>query len=103
MSEKLKELMELLSTPSFSSSARVGILLSLYYLGRVTFVDLLKATDLPKSSLFAHLQVLEDEGLILVKKSITLQGPRTIVVLTDKGKTAVLRYISLVRELEELK
>lgn len=101
MSDELKRLIDLLSTPAFSNSVRVGILLSLLYLDRITFTDLLKTLDLPKSTLFTHLQVLQDEGLILMKKGLTLDGPRTFIVLTDKGKELINQYLTLVKRLNE--
>lgn len=100
MSEELKKLMELLSSQAFSSSARIGILLALLYLGKMSFADLLRSLDLPKSSLYAHIQVLEDAGLISVRKVFTVDGPRTIIQLTDKGEEEVMLYISLVKQLK---
>lgn len=93
-----KELRELLRTQVFSSSARVGILLALLGVRRVTFTDLLKATQLAKSSLYLHLKCLEDNGLIKVKDVLTPERPRTVIELTDQGSRAIERYLELLKD-----
>ncbi len=66
--------------------------------GKCTFTDLLRILDSPKSSLFAHLQVLEEAGLVRSRKQFTVSGPRTFVELTDKGRDMVKRYIDLIKD-----
>ncbi|BCU69741.1 transcriptional regulator [Stygiolobus caldivivus] len=99
MSDELKKLMELLKDPALSNSVRLGILLSLYVIGRTTFTDLQRSTGVSKSSLFMHLQVLEESGLIKVRKVPTLSGPRTIVEITDKGVETLKKYIDLIKKI----
>ncbi|MCY0849687.1 transcriptional regulator [Sulfuracidifex metallicus] len=83
-----------------SNSARLGILLSLYVVRESTFADLLRIIEIPKSSLFSHLQVLQDAGLVTVKKKFTVSGPRTFVRITEKGTDKVKGYLDVMRDFE---
>ncbi|AWR93247.1 transcriptional regulator [Acidianus brierleyi] len=100
MTDELKKIMELLNDPTLSNSARLGILLSLYILGKSTFSDLQRSSGISKSSLFMHLQVLEESGLITVKKVPTLSGPRTIIEITEKGIQTIKQYIDLIKKIQ---
>lgn len=50
----------------------------------------------------AHLQVLEEEGLIKVSRVPTVKGPRVVISITDKGKDVVIQYFQFVEELRRL-
>ncbi|WP_054846129.1 transcriptional regulator [Sulfuracidifex tepidarius] len=95
MEDEFKDFMDLVKSPVFSSSARVGILLVLLGVDKITFTDLLRSVDIPKSSLYVHLKVLEENQVITIKDVITLTRPRTIIQITPKGKEMVERYFSL--------
>ena len=97
----IKELMELLNSKVLSNSARLGILIALYYEKKMSFSELLSFSSLPKSSLAFHLQVLEEEGLIEVKKVLTISGVRTQIVITNKGKEVVRKFLEYVKDLKE--
>ncbi|BDB98258.1 transcriptional regulator [Saccharolobus caldissimus] len=98
MNDDLKKLMELLKDQALSNSVRLGILLSLYVLGKTTFAELQKTFEIPKSSLYVHLQILKDNGLIDIKKVITLSGPRTVIEITDKGMEVVKKYLDVIKK-----
>lgn len=103
MSERektLKELLDLLNGKALSNSARLGIMIVLYYEKKMSFSELLSFSGLPKSSLSFHLQILEEEGLIQVVKVPTLAGPRTEIRITDKGREVMKTYFDVVRKLE---
>lgn len=100
MNENVKKLIDLLNNEVFSNSARLGILISLYILGKLTFSDLQKSTGLPKSSLFLHLKILEEYKLVKIKRILTLSGPRTIIEITEKGLNIVKEYANLIKDLE---
>ncbi|WP_156016021.1 transcriptional regulator [Sulfuracidifex metallicus] len=84
-----------------SNSARLGILLSLYVVRESTFADLLRITELPKSSLFSHIQVLQDAGLVAVKRRFTVSGPRTFIRITEKGTDKVKGYLDVMRDFDQ--
>ena len=96
MSDELKKLIEILNDPALNNSVRLGILLALYGLKSINFSQLLKILDIPKSSLYTHLQVLEEGGYIRMVKKITPLGPRTFVELTDKGEEVMEQYSTLI-------
>lgn len=97
----LKELMELLNSKAFSNSARLGIMIALYYEKKMSFAELLSFSSLPKSSLLFHLQVLEDEGLIKSYKVFTISGIRTEIRITDKGEQLIKKYLYYTKNLKE--
>ncbi|MBB5254318.1 winged helix-turn-helix domain-containing protein [Sulfurisphaera ohwakuensis] len=97
----LKGLMELLNSKAFSNSARLGIMIALYYEKKMSFTELLNFSGLPKSSLLFHLQILEDEGLIKINKVFTIAGIRTEIHITDKGREIIRKYLKYVKNLRE--
>ena len=99
--DDLRKLMDLLSSRVLSNSARLGILIALYYEKRMNFSELLDFSSLPKSSLSYHLQVLQEEGLVRVQKVITINGVRTEVAITDKGREVVRGVLRHMRGLKE--
>ena len=101
MSEDLKRLIEILSDPALNNSIRLGILLALYGLESINFTELLRILNIPKSSLYTHLQVLEDGGYVKLVKKFTPLGPRTFVVITDKGKEVMKTYSTLVSKMSK--
>ncbi|BDC17742.1 transcriptional regulator [Acidianus sp. HS-5] len=103
MSDDLKKLMEILNDPALNNSMRLGILLALYGLESINFSQLLKILNIPKSSLYTHLQVLEEGGYIKMTKKLTPLGPRTFIEITDKGKEVMRQYSILVNKMSEKK
>ncbi|AOL17320.1 ArsR family transcriptional regulator [Sulfolobus sp. A20] len=100
MSEDVKKLLEMMKNPALSNSLRLGILISLYVLKRTSFSSLQKSLGVPKSSLHASLQVLEESGLIRVRKLPTPLGPRTFIELTDEGNRVIKEYMSIIKKIE---
>ncbi|MGC8543753.1 MAG: winged helix-turn-helix domain-containing protein [Vulcanisaeta sp.] len=97
----IDELIKLLKDRALSNGVRLGILIALYYVDSyLTFTDLQRDLEIPKSSLHQHLRILEEEGLIEFKKTITSLGIRTVVRITDKGKVIVRRYLDLIKDLK---
>ncbi len=66
MSEDLKRLIEIISDPALNNSVRLGILLALYSVKSINFTQLLRVVEIPKSSLYTHLQVLEEAGYVYI-------------------------------------
>lgn len=94
------ELSELASAGALSSSARVGIMLALLGVERVTFTDLLLVVKVSKSSLNKSVQILEDSGYVTVRKGFKATGPpRTFIQITEKGKTAIRSHLETMRRL----
>ncbi|AWR95539.1 transcriptional regulator [Acidianus brierleyi] len=95
MPEEFKEIIDFIKSPVFSSSARIGILLVLLGVDKITFTDLLNSVEMSKSSLYSHLKVLEENEMIVIRDVFTLTRPRTIIQITPKGKAMVERYLQL--------
>ena len=91
----LRNIQEFIRSPIFSSSARVGILLYLMGVEKTSFTDLLKGIGLPKSSLYLHLKVLEENGAISMRETLFRGRPRTVIQITEEGKRMVNEYLNL--------
>ncbi|MHA2296471.1 MAG: transcriptional regulator [Candidatus Hodarchaeales archaeon] len=76
------------------SPVRLAILIFLLPLGEITFTTILKTLDLTGGNLASHLKKLEQANLVKVHKKFVDARPTTIVLLTDKGRTAVTEYAS---------
>lgn len=71
----------------------------MYILGKITFAELQRSTGISKSSLYMHLQVLEENCLIKLRKTFTMSGPRTVIEITDKGIEVIKRYMDIIRKI----
>ncbi|QGA53696.1 ArsR family transcriptional regulator [Sulfolobus sp. E5-1-F] len=94
--ERIKELIQFLNNRALNNSVRLAILIALHTFGQMTFSELLEYSQIPKSSLLMHLQILEEEGLAIIKKGFTVNGVRTFVKITDKGRETVKEYLRLI-------
>jgi len=100
--EKSKEIGEILkfvaSSPIFSSSIRLTILLALAGFKEINFTDLQKALEVNKSTLSINLKVLESEGVIQIKYKIDRNRPKQIIIITEKGKEITEKYLSMLEK-----
>ncbi len=72
--------------------ARLSILAVLRAFETTDFVFLLKQTELSRGNLSSHLSKLESAGYVDIAKEFVEKVPRTLVRLTDTGRTAVANY-----------
>jgi len=101
MDKELGELVRILKSKAIADSTRLGILIALYYLNdEITFSNLRRDLEIPKSSLHFHLSILKDEGLISVKTRLTSYGPRTLIRITDAGRELIKKYLDLTRKMK---
>ena len=78
---------------------RLGILTIASEAKQVEFRFLLDTLRLTTGNLSQHLRVLEDAGLIQIKKAIEGRRPKTWIVITKSGRTALHREISTLKDL----
>jgi DNA-binding MarR family transcriptional regulator len=96
--EEARRLLDLLRIHGLLNGVKLGILLALYHIdGYVTFTDLQRALDLPKSSLHEFLDDMSRVGLVEYRRAITDLGVRAVVKITDKGREVVKQYVELVK------
>ncbi|MCB0115071.1 MAG: transcriptional regulator [Caldilineaceae bacterium] len=82
--------------------ARLKILAYLYAVDSADFVFLIRRTGLTMGNLSAHMSKLEQAGYIDVEKEIKDNRPRTMLSLTDAGRSAFTQYRdSMLRLLQE--
>lgn len=97
-----KEVVELVAMlKEFESPLRLGLLIALYHVdGYVTFTELYRYLDIPKSTLHSHLTELEKRGYIEYRKAITALGVGTVIKITELGKREVKKYLELISKTE---
>ncbi len=84
----------------FHEKARLGILTSLVTNPKgLLFSDLKELCALTDGNLSRHLSVLEEQGLVSIKKTFEGRKPRTIVDATRRGRKALNEHLRAMQEL----
>ncbi|HZT89511.1 MAG TPA: transcriptional regulator [Stellaceae bacterium] len=79
--------------------ARLGVLTSLVTHPRgLPFGDLRQLCDLTDGNLARHLQVLQEAGLVVVKKGHAGRRPQTVCRLTALGRERYLDYLAVLEQ-----
>lgn len=79
--------------PVIHSQVRLAIMSILISVKQADFNFLKKATETTDGNLSTHLSKLEEAGYISVRKAFRGKRPLTTCALTEKGRTAFLRYL----------
>lgn len=74
--------------------ARLGIMSILIVQGESEFNYLKERLKLTDGNLSTHLNHLEKERYIRIKKKFVKKKPKTLCILTDKGRQAFSEYIN---------
>jgi DNA-binding MarR family transcriptional regulator len=72
--------------------ARFLIMAYLYVVDSADFLFLMNQTGLTRGNLSSHLSKLETAGYVQVQKEFVNKMPRTILSLTEAGRTAFNEY-----------
>jgi DNA-binding MarR family transcriptional regulator len=78
---------------------RLGILAMLVEADAADFTFLRDSLELTDGNLSRHLQVLEDAGLVTIKKRFEGKKPRTWVRATKKGRSALAGHLRTLKAL----
>ena len=78
--------------------ARLLILAYLSVVESADFLFLMNQTHLTRGNLSAHLSKLEATGYIEIKKEFVEKIPRTLLSLTEEGRTAFQQYRRSMRQ-----
>jgi DNA-binding transcriptional ArsR family regulator len=80
--------------------ARLGILASLVaHAEGLAFTDLKQLCALTDGNLNRHLLVLQEAGLVFVRKEIANKRPQTLCSLTSEGRRRFVEYISVLEKI----
>lgn len=80
---------------------RLGILTLLQLDGPLDFTALKKRLDVPDGALGTHLQKLENEGYISVKKEFVGKRPKSTYRLLPAGRAAFVKHLRNLRSIIE--
>ena len=72
--------------------ARLLIMTYLYVVESADFLFMERQTGLTRGNLSSHLTKLEAAGYVGIEKTFVRKTPRTLLKLTDEGRTAFRRY-----------
>jgi DNA-binding MarR family transcriptional regulator len=79
--------------------ARLGVLTIANETRRVEFGFLLQSLELTGGNLSQHLRVLSDAGMIRIEKGTKGRRPSTWVLITPKGRRALLQEIAALKSI----
>jgi DNA-binding MarR family transcriptional regulator len=74
--------------------SRLGIMSLLMVRGEVEFNHLKKQLKLTDGNLSTHLTILEGKNYIKIKKLFVKKRPKTLCLLTEKGRQAFMKYMN---------
>lgn len=74
------------------SPARMMILAYLAAVDSADFIFLMNQVGLTRGNLSSHLNTLEEAGYIKIQKEFVDKIPRTLIHLTDEGRSAIHNY-----------
>jgi DNA-binding MarR family transcriptional regulator len=72
--------------------ARLMILATLHVVESADFLFVERQTGLTRGNLSSHMSKLEDAGYIKITKEFVDKIPRTLLHITDKGRSALMEY-----------
>ena len=78
--------------PVIHAPARLMTMTYLYVVESTDFIFLMRMTGLTWGSLSTHLSKLESAGYVHIEKTFKGKKPRTVIRLTDQGRTAFRAY-----------
>jgi len=80
---------------------RLGIMTILNSVKKVNFIYLREKLDVTDGNLSSHMEKLEKEGYVNVKKSFVDKKPNTVYSITEKGKKAFRSYLEHLEKIIE--
>ena len=91
--QPLSEIDKLIHEP-----ARLMILATLHAVESADFLFVERQTGLTRGNLSSHMGKLESAGYIEIKKEFVDKIPRTLLRITDDGRSALLDYTNNMKE-----
>ncbi|MBL6983234.1 MAG: transcriptional regulator [Anaerolineales bacterium] len=78
--------------------ARLMILATLHVVESADFLFVERQTGLTRGNLSSHMSKLENAGYIDITKEFVDKIPRTLLRITEEGRTALLVYVELMQQ-----
>jgi len=91
--QSLAEIDKLIHEP-----ARLMILATLHVVETADFLFVERQTGLTRGNLSSHMSKLEDAGYIEITKEFVDKIPRTLLRITDDGRSALLDYTNNMKQ-----
>jgi DNA-binding transcriptional ArsR family regulator len=78
--------------------ARLMILATLHVVETADFLFVARQTGLTRGNLSSHMSKLEEAGYIEIAKEFVEKIPRTLLRITDQGRTSLLDYTNNMKQ-----
>lgn len=93
----MKEGFHKLLNPVIHQPVRLQIMTFLQFSKKTKFSELKRELEITDGNLGSHLQKLEDEKLIKVKKKFVTKKPLSLISITEKGEEELVKYLDVLR------
>lgn len=80
---------------------RLQIMIFLQLAKKAKFSELKKELSITDGNLGSHLQKLEDAKLIAIKKKFVAKKPASIISITTKGESELIKYLDVLKSIIE--
>ena len=80
---------------------RLQIMIFLQLAKTAKFSELKKELNITDGNLGSHLQKLEDEKLIAIKKKFVAKKPSSIISITTSGESELVKYLDVLKSIIE--
>lgn len=87
--------------PVIHQPVRLQLMTFLHLAKKTTFSEIKKELGITDGNLGSHLNKLEQEDYIKIKKKFILKKPTTTVEITAKGEKELIKYIDILKNLIE--
>ncbi|MFC1655692.1 transcriptional regulator [Patescibacteria group bacterium] len=85
--------------PTIHQPVRLQIMTFLHLAKHAKFSELKRELGITDGNLGSHLQKLEDEKLITIKKKFVAKKPTSQISITSKGESELLNYMEILKSL----
>lgn len=85
--------------PTIHQPVRLQIMTFLHLAKQAKFSELKKEIGITDGNLGSHLQKLEDEKLIKIKKKFVAKKPTSVITISEKGETELMKYLDILKSL----
>ena len=82
-----------------TQKARLGIMSILMVLEEADFNHLKDKLELTDGNLSTHLSLLENEKYVRIRKTFSGKKPKTLCLITDKGRRAFAEHINTLEKI----
>lgn len=85
--------------PVIHQPVRLQLMAFLHLAKKATFSEIKQELGITDGNLGSHLAKLEDKKYVKSKKSFVLKKPTTVIEITQRGESELMRYTELLQQM----